>query len=83
VGDTVSTPDRDRFDLIHDEWLEDYLDRSTAYLKTACGIDVPPEPEVMAILAAWENGNGDLPWSDASAGLRLIPSTSHGEDESE
>ena len=82
----MSTPDRDRFDLIHDEWLEDYLDRSTAYLKTACGIDVPAEPEVMAILAAWENGSDEKPWGDArpstEAKLRLVHPASPGEDES-
>ena len=65
----MSTPDR--FDLLHDEWLEDYLDRSTAYLKTACGIDVPVEPEVQAILEAWESGSGDLPWLDAGQEVKL------------
>lgn len=58
----------DRFDLLHDEWLADYLDSSTAYLKTACGIDVPVEPEVQAILDAWENGSDQEPWLDAQPG---------------
>lgn len=58
----------DRFDILHDEWMTDYLDRSTAYLKTACGIDIPPDPEVEAILRAWENGSDEKPWQDAGPG---------------
>ena len=62
----MSTPDR--LDLFHEEWLQDYFNRSNAYLKTACGIDVPPEPEVQAILEAWENGSDEKPWQDAERG---------------
>lgn len=81
----MSTPDRDRFDLIHDEYLEEWQEANLRHLYEACADYIPPEPEVMAILAAWENGNGEFPWEDAqpSARLRLIPNEDKNSSEEE
>ena len=57
MGDTVSTPDR--FDLLHEQYLEDWIEDNRRHQYEACGIDVPVEAEVQAILRAWENGSDE------------------------
>ena len=79
----MSTPDR--FDLMHEQYLEDWIEDNRRHQYEACGIEVPVEAEVQAILRAWENGSDQKPWLDAGSEvkLRLVHPASPGEDESE
>ena len=76
----MSTPDR--FDLLHDEWLEAWQEDNRRHQYEACGIEVPVEAEVQAILRAWENGSDEKPWLDAGqeVKLRLVAPHSDGEE---
>ena len=78
----MSTPDR--FDLMHEQYLEDWAADNLRHQYEACGIEVPVEAEVQAILRAWENGSDEKPWLDAGqeVKLRLAHPASPGEDES-
>ena len=71
----MSTPDINRFDLLHEQYLEDWIEDNRRHQYEACGIEVPVEAEVQAILRAWENGSDEKPWENAqpSTRLRLIP----------
>ena len=75
----MSTPDR--FDLMHEQYLDDWIEDNRRHQYEACGIEVPVEAEVQAILRAWENGSDQKPWEDAEPEprLRLVPPDSRGD----
>ena len=63
----MSTPDR--FDLMHEQYLDDWIEDNRRHQYEACGIEVPVEAEVQAILRAWENGSDQKPWENAAQSL--------------